>query len=231
MPTKQDCLNSFLETYPEADAAASRLFNEAYRSLIRRLNMRRTSGTVAAVADQALYDLPFPNAVEVESVYWEASADSSFPLAYQSSPERDIKDPGWRHPASSASAPEAYSIESVYEAAGTTGTGKLQIRVEPAPDANASGSPAYPRIAVYGRREVEISNNTHSIGSDFIDIRPIVSLMKALHAEEQNDPALAGLQQVHDQHVQRQQDFLSAFSEEAADSFSFLTIARRRVRV
>ena len=178
--TKDAVVGKFRRQFPECAVADGRLlFDEAYKFLLRRLAMRRTSVDVPLTAGQAEYDLA-DSVLTVEDVWHLTDLTPGAQVGSALTAARfdalDGQESGWRYPEVQG-VPVRYAIES--RMAG--GDSKSVLRLDPVPAVSTDSG--VPIVRVFGAQYGALGNSDE-IGEDWLDASPIVEEMKRRYARD-----------------------------------------------
>lgn len=183
MPTKQEVINIFLRTFPDASSQGAEYFERAYRWTVLHLPIQREAKTIDLVADTWKYDLPAAELISIDQVIlatgvddqsdYEGSRlvnkDMSIWVAEEGEPITDLAE---------GDTPQSYSIVNVTNST----TGKPQIWIWP----RYNGTPAdgYPKIVILGKWYVSLATTSTAIPTSIPDETAIVAKMKQFYLED-----------------------------------------------
>lgn len=186
MPTKQEVINIFLRSHPDASAVAAEYFERAYRWVMLNLPMQRAAKTIDLVDNQWKYDLPAGELVELEQVIHatgvDAQSDYKGTILQETTVERltatyqnQITNLG------EGVYPGVYAIVNVQDST----TGKPQIWIWPRYNGTPSGG--YPKLVLWGRWYVALASTSTNIPAAIPDETVITSKMKQFYLEDYPD--------------------------------------------
>jgi len=217
MPTKQNVIDRFLMTFPDATASqAGGYFDEALRWVILNLPLQREAKTIDLVNDTWKYDLPTGELLEIEQVIYATGVDSEGDyegsvLSRRTIPYSTALDEEVITDLTAGAPLTTYALVSVPNTASNQ-SGKEQIWVWP----RYNGTPAdgYPKLVIWGRWHTALDATTRNIPSSIPDTGAIVAKMKQYYLEdvpeERNDS------QKFEQEAERKLQLLQAYHAQRA---------------
>lgn len=183
MPTKQNVIDIFLRTFPDASSQAAEYFENAYRWVVLNLPIQREAKTIALVANQWKYDLPAGELVSIDDVILATGVDSQGDFEGTSLTERHVSEAiatgeEILTDLAEGAYPSTYSIVNVTDST----TGKPQIWIWP----RYNGTPAggYPKLVIWGKWYVALAATSTNVPTSIPDVGVIVAKMKQLYLDD-----------------------------------------------